>query len=264
MSLRIAFLGTGTCSASSRNPCSLAVTDGEDLICVDFGGGAYHQIARLGSPFFNYKNISAIFLTHFHVDHVSGLPDFFWGEMWDSTGRRERPLTLAGPRGLKNFHEKRLLPFLGDYQVPFDVNLVEMDSGEEFSGSFYRMTSCPLAHGECSTGFLLSAGGHKLGITGDTGYCENLALLLKSSDTAVMEWSIPDSSQVPGHITGKDMVALLDMGVMPRRVYITHVYPRPGLTFEEVLDRCREAVAPYATEFIFARDGDMVELVKPQ
>jgi len=87
-------------------------------------------------------------LTHYHVDHISGLPDLLWGEMWDYTGHRTEPLTFVGPKGLKNFYEDRLLPFMGDYPLPFKVELVELHDGDIYEGNGFKLQSNTLAHGD--------------------------------------------------------------------------------------------------------------------
>ena len=191
MAVHLAFLGTGTCCATSRKPSATALSDGNEVLCVDFGGGAYHQIARLGRPLFNYRNISTVFLTHFHVDHISGLPDLLWGEMWDYTGRREDPITLVGPHGLKNFYEQRLLPFLGDYPMPFEVNIVELADGASYAGSFYTMVSYHLEHGILNR---LSFVRMRASPYRRYRVLRQLVRLLGASSLAVMEWSIQDTS----------------------------------------------------------------------
>jgi ribonuclease BN (tRNA processing enzyme) len=260
MSLTLAFLGTGTCNSTPRNPSSLALSNGEAIVCVDFGGGAYHQLSRLDHMAFSYKNLESVFLTHFHVDHVSGLPDLLWGEMWDRSGRREDTLVLGGPHGLGNFYEQRLLPFMGDYPVPFGVKLVELAHGGTHSGSFYRITSHALAHGEYSTGYLVEAGGVRIAITGDTGWSEGLARLFAGADIAVMEWGITGDDAYSGHLNTPNVLQLLRTGSLPPRVYVTHIYPEPGLERREQLDKMRRVVDEYPVRFEFPDDSEIVEL----
>lgn len=260
MSLKLAFLGTGTCNATPRNPSSLALSSGREVICIDFGGGAYHQIARLNDPFFYYKNITAIFLTHFHIDHVSGLPDFLWGETWDSSGIRSNPITIVGPRGLKDFYQKRLIPFMGDSPIPFEVALIELSDGESYEGAFFTARSYELLHGEFSTGYLFTVNKLKLAVTGDTGFCESLISLLDDSDMAVMEWGISDYNSYPIHITTDDVLEIIARGSVPKRVFVNHMYLSNGLSFEEQVEKNRMLLKEYSDRFYFPRDLDVFEL----
>ena len=260
--LKLAFLGTGTCNATPNNPQSLLFSNGEELVAVDFGGGAYHQISRLQDEHFNYRNLTTVILTHFHVDHVSGLPDLLWGEMWDSQGHRTEPLTLVGPHGLENFYRERLLPFVGDYPLPFDVQLVELGDGERFEGTFYEAGSKKLAHGEFSTGYLFDFAGEKIGITGDTGYCTALEELLRQSDRAVMEWGIPDlESRYEKHISSDDILTLIKNDALPGKVYINHMYLKPGLSFGGHVDKLRAMLGEHAARFFFPVDREIVTLL---
>jgi len=260
MPIKLAFLGTGTCNSTDKNPASLALSNGNDVVLVDIGGGVYHQLSRLDDDSFHYKSISTILITHFHVDHVSGLPDLLWGEMWDQVGRREEPLTIVGPHGLKNFYTNRVLGFMGDYPLPFEVRLVELDHGQSFEGSFFKAVSHHLDHGEFSTGYLFDFGGRKLAVTGDTGYCENLITLLKSSDTAVMEWAITDFNTYPGHISTSDVVKLMKIDAIPGKIHIVHMYPRQGESRESQIAKNREILGEKSVAFAFPDDLDIITL----
>lgn len=261
MNIELAFLGTGTCNSSERNPASFALSNGSEVVLLDAGGGAYHQLSRLGSPAFSYKNISTIFISHFHVDHISGLPDLLWGEMWDNSGRRENPLIIAGPHGLRNFYNERLMPFMGDYPLPFEIQLVELSHGENFCGSFYTATSHHLEHGEFSTGYLLDFGNHRLAYTGDTGYCEKLVDLIKNADSAIIEWSIPDYSTFPGHLSSSDFTKLIKLGILPEKVYINHMYIPSGTTYELQVKKNREILGDYNERVLFPQDLDIVKII---
>lgn len=258
--IQLAFLGTGTCNSSTSNPCSSALASGGDVLLIDAGGGFYHQMSRLDSPIFNYRNISTILITHFHIDHISGLPDLFWGEMWDITGRRSDPLTFVGPHGLVNFYENRLLPFLGDYPVPFEVRLVELDDGQSYKGPFYTATARSLEHGVFSTGYIIEVGNHRIAYTGDTGYCEALIDLISHSNTAVIEWSIPEMSSFPGHLSTGDFAKLINLGLLPDVVYINHMYLPSGESFDQRVKKFRDMFPGYSERIFFPQDLDIFRI----
>ncbi len=260
MSIQLAFLGTGTCNATARNPMSLAISNGSEVILVDAGGGAYHQLARLSSDAFYYKNISTIFITHFHIDHVSGLPDLLWGEMWDQLGRRDAPLVIVGPVGLHNFFNDRLLPFLGDYPLPFEVKLIELADGAVFEGDYFTARSYHLNHGEFSTGYLFEFSSCRLAVSGDTGYCENLMRLLRESDAAVLEWSITDFNTYPGHLASSDIIKLIKLDALPPRTYIVHMYPVAGKNADEQVRQCREILGEKSPAVFFPKDLEIINL----
>src|SRR5882672_8503082 len=95
--LHVALCGAGgpMRSANRSGPC-VAVVAGRTLFVVDAGtNGARNLQGLIGWP---PGRIAAVFLTHYHSDHIDGL-----GEMgllrWVGGGHRDR-LPLYGPEGL--------------------------------------------------------------------------------------------------------------------------------------------------------------------
>jgi ribonuclease Z len=78
-----------------RTSACVAVIAENELFVVDAGTGGVRNLARMRLPL---GNISAVFLTHFHSDHIDGL-----GEMammrWVS-GANAEPLAVYGPGGV--------------------------------------------------------------------------------------------------------------------------------------------------------------------
>lgn len=260
MSVKIAFLGTGTCHATKRNLTSIALSNGKEMLLLDCGGGCYHQLTRIADNYFRFDTVSTILLSHFHADHVSGLIDILWGEMWASRGPRKEPITIVGPPGLKNFINTKLMSFIGDYQFPFQLNIMELSPGESFNSNFFSAKSYKLAHNEPSTGFLIQLGAVKLAFTGDTGYCDNLIPLLSRADMAIMEWSHPGESDYPYHIPSDNISSLIEKKVLPEKVYIIHIYITPGLSFEEQVSEIRKSLGNDSARFFFPTDLDIVNL----
>jgi ribonuclease BN (tRNA processing enzyme) len=235
----------------------MALSDGSDVALIDCGGGCYHQISRLESGHFRYDAIGTVLLTHFHIDHVAGLADLIWGGMWDSRGQRRAPLTIAGPPGVERFIRTRLVPFIGDYKIPFEIRPVEIQPGEEFRAPFFTARSCKLAHDEASLGYLLRVGAKKIAVTGDTGFCDNLVALLRESDIAVMEWSRPERSDFTGHLSGSDIEKLMGLDALPPKVFITHMYLSPGHTPADRARQNSELLGKNAHRFLFPDDLDV-------
>lgn len=75
--------------------------------------------------------MNTLLITHFHADHVSGLPDFLWGEI---AGERRQPLTIAGPDGrAANFPSlPTLLDRLTGSNSPFPT-LSDLATGTPFA-----------------------------------------------------------------------------------------------------------------------------------
>ncbi len=95
-------LHVGLCGSGSpfpdvqrAGPCTLVLA-GQRLFVFDAGSGGVRQIGRMG---FTHGHIEAVFLTHFHSDHIDGLGELML-QRWVSTARRE-PLPVHGPAGVE-------------------------------------------------------------------------------------------------------------------------------------------------------------------
>jgi len=93
--LKVFLCGTSSpLPAPGRAQACVAVLAGESLFLVDAGAGSA-QVATLGR--LPLERLEAIFLTHFHSDHIAALPEFNLNS-W--VAGRPGPLSVYGPRGV--------------------------------------------------------------------------------------------------------------------------------------------------------------------
>ena len=94
--LHIALCGAGgpMPSASRSGPCVAIVAAGK-LFLVDSGSNGIRNLGRMG---YTPGQVSGVFVTHFHSDHIDGL-----GEVatlrW-ANGAHDAPLNIYGPEGV--------------------------------------------------------------------------------------------------------------------------------------------------------------------
>lgn len=77
-----------------RAQACVAVLAGQSLYLVDAGAGSA-RVAALGR--LPLERLEAVFLTHFHSDHIAALPEF---NLSSWVAGRPRPLTIYGPAGV--------------------------------------------------------------------------------------------------------------------------------------------------------------------
>jgi len=146
MDLAVTFLGTGgSVPSARRSTASVLVARGGERLLFDCGEGTQRQMQRsLG-----LVQLDEIYLTHFHADHVLGLPGLL--KTYDLTDR-ERPLRVLGPRGLRELF-RVLEPLVG--RIGFDLELVELEPGERVAHEGYEVEPFEAAHGVRANGYAL-------------------------------------------------------------------------------------------------------------
>ena len=145
--LRITFIGSGGSTPTpNRNPSAIAVNREGELLLFDCGEGAQQQMMR---PKTGMK-IKAIFITHFHADHVLGIPGLLQTMALQG---REMPLEIYGPRYVDKFLYHLLsLGYLGK---GFEVRAIELRSGEVVRKVGYEIRAIKTVHNVVSIGYVL-------------------------------------------------------------------------------------------------------------
>jgi ribonuclease Z len=116
-------------------------------ILIDAGEGTQVAIRQAGLSF---HDIDCILFTHYHGDHISGLPGLLL-----SMGNAERtePVTMIGPKGLeKVVGALRIIA----PELPFEINMIEIGEAERsFSMLGYVITAFKVNHNVTCYGYTL-------------------------------------------------------------------------------------------------------------
>lgn len=119
----ICLLGTGgMLPLPYRALTSLMIRYNGSHILVDCGEGTQNQIRLQG---WSFKPIDVICITHFHADHISGLPGLL---LTMGNAERTEPLIMIGPKGLERVvNSLRIIA----PELPFDIRFIEMEHDRE-------------------------------------------------------------------------------------------------------------------------------------
>ena len=157
-SIDVTLLGTGDpVPRIDRFGPSILVEAGPYRLLFDAGRGASQRLVQLD---ISLGDIDAVFITHFHSDHLSGLPDI-WLTGWlpPPFGRRDQPLRVIGPEGLSEILDGLRQAFdpdiqirLVDEQLPpqgieFDISEYSAD-GVVFDEEGVTVTAFAVDHGQ--------------------------------------------------------------------------------------------------------------------
>ncbi|HEU4460956.1 MAG TPA: ribonuclease Z [Solirubrobacterales bacterium] len=146
MDLAVTFLGTGgSVPSARRSTASVLVARGGERLLFDCGEGTQRQMQRsLG-----LVQADEIYLTHFHADHVLGLPGLL--KTYDLTGR-QAPLKIYGPRGLTELFQV-FSPLTG--RLGFTLDLIEVGPGDVLEHDGYEVQPFEAAHSARANGYAL-------------------------------------------------------------------------------------------------------------
>ena len=144
--LDICLLGTGGMQPLPYRwlTSMMARCDGSNLL-IDCGEGTQIALKEKGwSP----KPVDVICFTHYHADHISGLPGFL---LTMGNAERTEPLTIIGPKGLTRVVTalRTIAP-----ELPFEINCIELTQPEEsFSIQGYDIHAFRVKHNVICYGY---------------------------------------------------------------------------------------------------------------
>lgn len=149
----ITFIGTGALMPiPDRALISIFLRHMGKSILFDCGEGTQSAAKKAGV---NLQGVDLIALTHYHGDHIFGLPGLLQSL---SCFGREEPLYITGPKGLR----ERLAPILTICtDVLFEIRLIEIpDEGLDLSSLGFMpgayLSAFPTEHSVISQGYVFS------------------------------------------------------------------------------------------------------------
>ena len=126
---------------------SLMVRYNGSSLLIDCGEGTQIALKEKG---WSFKPIDVICFTHFHGDHISGLPGLL---LTMGNAERREPLTLIGPKGLERVVNalRVIAP-----ELPFELRFLEIQGSEqEFILNGYRLKAFRVNHNVPCYGYTL-------------------------------------------------------------------------------------------------------------
>ncbi|GAB5412873.1 MAG: MBL fold metallo-hydrolase [Congregibacter sp.] len=238
--LHLALCGAGgpLPAPNASGPC-VAVVAGEHLFVVDAGTDGVRNLGRMNYP---AGRVEAVFLTHFHSDHLDGLGEL--GTLRWAAGDNATPLTVYGPNGVERvvdgFNNAYSQDFTyrhehhGDLVAPLAAAglaarpfvppaIGELATVFEQDDVLVEALAVDHAPVEPAVGYRFSYKGRSLLITGDTVKLDNIREFAQGVDLLVHEALAPnlvnmmhDAAEAQGnHILAKITHDILDYHASP-------------------------------------------------
>jgi ribonuclease BN (tRNA processing enzyme) len=238
--LTVQFLGSGDAfgSGGRLQACILLRSEGGELL-LDCGASSLIAMKRAGV---DPSSIGYVALSHLHGDHFGGVPFLVLDGQFS---RRERPLVVAGPRGV----EQRVLAamevlFPGSSSVArrFPVEFVEFDPARPTRLGAAEIAAYEVDHasGAPALALRVAMGGRVVAYSGDTAWTPTLVEAARGSDLFICEAYFAEK-RVPFHL---DLATLrTHLGEIGcRRVVLTHMGPDVLALDEPGLERVHDGL----------------------
>jgi len=266
-SIKVTLLGTGTPDpVIQRFGPSTLVEAGSEKMLFDCGRGATLRLWQLHHPL---SDLTAVFFTHLHSDHIVGFPDL-WLTGWlpPPFGHRTGPMHVYGPVGtaqmilyLKKAYQADIRIRTADEKLPLaGVAIVtkEITEGVAYEKNGVKVTAFNVDHGEFikpAFGYRIDYQGRSIVLSGDTRFSENLIRFSKGTDVLFHEVGVAKAEtlstseaarRIIGHHTSPEDAGKVFDRVKPKLAVYTHIVmlstdPAIGApTVDDLVSRTRE------------------------
>jgi ribonuclease Z len=264
---RVTLLGTGVPipRPDRFGPCTL-VEAGEQKFLIDAGRGSVIRLYQLKIPI---GRIDVQFVTHFHSDHTSGIPDV-WLTGWLNShfGTRRTPYRVIGPTGTRELMENLERAYALDIKIrladekllPAGVatDVAEFDrDGVVYEKDGVKVIAFEVDHGDVIKpcyGYRFEYGGRVAVFSSDTRYNRNVIAYGAGADLLVHEVASarPELMQeayvqrIIGHHTTPREAGRVFAQVKPKLAVFTHIVQVasdivPPPTIDDIVAETREA-----------------------
>jgi len=252
---KVTLLGTGDPipRIDRFGPATLVEVGGQEVLFA-VGRGATQRLVQMNIAL---SAVDAVFLTHFHHDHLVGLPDI-WMTGWlpPPFGRRSVPFEVWGPTGtaslLKNLEEAFVLNtnirIPDELLPPAGIEMVahEFDAdGVVYEKNGVKVTAFTVNHGDLikpAYGYRIDYDDRAVVISGDTRFDRNLIAAAKGVDLIVHEVALASDEllasseqfrRIVAHHTTPEEAGIVFAEVAPKLAVYTHLVMLSSRTIPE-------------------------------
>jgi ribonuclease BN (tRNA processing enzyme) len=178
---KMVFLGTnGWYTTETGNTTCVFMETKDSYIVLDAGNGIYRldeYVKKADKPIY-------VFLSHFHVDHISGLHIL-------AKFKFPQGLTICGHKGARDILDRIMRqPYTVPFRdLPFKTEVRELEEGIS-SGFPFRLEAREVPHSSTCFAYRFEIGSKVITYCTDAGYCPAAVELARGADVLITECSL--------------------------------------------------------------------------
>ncbi len=242
------FLGTasGIPTFYRFNSATLLCCD-QDKYLIDCGEPVSSLLLRTG---FDWKEIKAVFISHMHADHFSGI--FQLLQSLQIAGRTEKLSIMMPENAINTFKSFLELILLHGDMLPYQLEIIPVQSGYIFKDDNFQVTACPTNHLKPYNRPAYSysfEGDIKIVYSGDIGSINDLRWL-QEADVLIMELA---------HVPLDDVLQFLKIKSKIGKIVLSHIHPDLEGKEKEVFNMLLDFLPK--ERITIAGDGTMLKIV---
>lgn len=224
--MKFTVLGSGTSVPhAQRSAAGFWLETENNSILLDCGASAIHRMAQEN---LDWANLDAIWISHFHLDHIGGIAPYLFGiKHAPETQTRTKPLRIFGPKNLRRLIEK--FDAANDYkllQQKFPLDIIEVESLEKFAIlPKIEAVALDTPHTDESLAIRIKDETGKTCVySADTGFAKEIGVFAGEADLLVLECSFFKDKPVELHLELSEAMYLIRYA-QPKKTVLTHFYP---------------------------------------
>lgn len=233
---KLYLLGTGSSvSDPERTTTMLAVENNSSLILIDCGGDALQRLMQSGFAIKDLEKLEAIFITHEHIDHISGFP-LLLQKLWLASRKGDLhvygiKVALDQVKNLVNAVNSfkttvfKNMPKIYWHEVPYKENVLFFESDN------WQVNASPGTHGVPVMGLRIldKEEGGTVAYSCDTAKDNKITRLAENADILVHE----ATGKIPTHSTALE-AAEVAKAAGANQLLLVHLPPEHLLSQSEV------------------------------
>jgi ribonuclease BN (tRNA processing enzyme) len=255
--MKLTVLGSGsTVPHPTRSSSGYWLETSVGTILLDCSATVPLRMAQEGV---DWRNLDAIWMSHFHMDHCGGLGPLLAGtKRAPQMKERSKPLTIYGPSGLKSLidgfsaaNNYRLL------EQPFPVEIVEVEAAEAFEivPGVEAVTMKTPHTAESHAIHIRDTDARTLVYSSDISFTEVISALANRVDLFILECAFVRDKPAKKHLELAEAIFLI-RNAAPKRAMLTHFYPEwDGVEFAAEIAKFSPGI-----DIIEARDSLVVDI----